>query len=36
MLLQNYPDMVPVPFDELQNGAERSDIWRVLVLHKVS
>jgi hypothetical protein len=33
--LQHYPDLVPVPYDSLISGTERSDLWRVLVLHKV-
>lgn len=35
-VLQFYPELVPVPFDEFVKGTERSDLWRVLVLHKVS
>lgn len=33
--LQHYPDLVPVPYDSFVKGTERSDLWRVLVLHKV-
>jgi hypothetical protein len=32
---QNYPELVPTPINDFVNGAERSDLWRVLVLHKV-
>eukprot|EP00878_Enallax_costatus_P004173 GHUV01004402.1.p1 GENE.GHUV01004402.1~~GHUV01004402.1.p1 ORF type:complete len:472 (+),score=66.76 GHUV01004402.1:83-1498(+) len=34
-MLQYYPDLVPIPYDEFLSGAERSDLWRVLVLHKL-
>jgi hypothetical protein len=27
---------VPTPFNDFVSGAERSDLWRVLVLHKVT
>jgi hypothetical protein len=33
---QFYPELIPTPYDDLLSGAERADIWRVLVLHKVS
>jgi hypothetical protein len=32
---QHYPELVPMPYDRLLAGAERADLWRVLVLHKV-
>jgi mannosyltransferase OCH1-like enzyme len=35
-MLQHYPEMVPVPYDEFLYAAERTDLWRVLVLHTVS
>jgi hypothetical protein len=34
--LQYYPELVPVPYDLLLTGTERSDLWRVLVLNTVS
>lgn len=33
--LQHYPELLPVPYDLLLKGTERSDLWRVLVLNKV-
>lgn len=33
---QHYPDLVPLPFNDFLAGAERSDLWRMLVLHKVT
>lgn len=33
-MLRYYPELVPMPYDLLLSGAERSDLWRVLVLHK--
>jgi hypothetical protein len=33
---QFYPELVPTPFNDFVSGAERSDLWRVLVLHKVT
>jgi hypothetical protein len=33
---QFYPELVPTPFNDFVSGAERSDVWRVLVLHKVT
>eukprot|EP00882_Tetradesmus_deserticola_P011747 GHRQ01012429.1.p1 GENE.GHRQ01012429.1~~GHRQ01012429.1.p1 ORF type:complete len:265 (+),score=28.99 GHRQ01012429.1:96-890(+) len=32
---QFYPELVPSPFNDFVSGAERSDLWRVLVLHKM-
>jgi hypothetical protein len=32
---QFYAELVPTPFNDFVSGAERSDLWRVLVLHKV-
>lgn len=30
-----YPQLLPTPYDEFLNAAERTDLWRVLVLHQV-
>lgn len=30
-----YPELLPTPYDEFLNAAERTDLWRVLVLHQV-
>lgn len=32
---EHYPELMPTPFDDFLSGVERSDFWRVLVLHKV-
>lgn len=29
----HYPEMMPTPFEQYLTGTERSDIWRLLVLH---
>eukprot|EP00879_Flechtneria_rotunda_P016666 GHRR01017440.1.p1 GENE.GHRR01017440.1~~GHRR01017440.1.p1 ORF type:complete len:131 (+),score=12.77 GHRR01017440.1:405-797(+) len=34
-MVKFYPGLVPVPFDEFLTGTERSDLWRILVLHQV-
>eukprot|EP00879_Flechtneria_rotunda_P002422 GHRR01002619.1.p1 GENE.GHRR01002619.1~~GHRR01002619.1.p1 ORF type:complete len:352 (+),score=66.11 GHRR01002619.1:92-1147(+) len=33
-MVKFYPGLVPVPFDEFLTGTERSDLWRILVLHQ--
>eukprot|EP00775_Hariotina_reticulata_P010317 gene10317-10475_t len=32
-MLKHYPELVPVPYDEFLYPAERTDLWRVLVLN---
>lgn len=34
-MVKFYPELVPTPFDDLLSGTERSDLWRILVLHKL-
>ncbi|KAF8066317.1 HOC1 [Scenedesmus sp. PABB004] len=30
---ERYPQLLPLPYDAFLSGAERADVWRVLVLH---